>query len=208
MDDSAGKYCKHIPVLAHFRMLRSPLLCGLSPFDHRGTGTKQPGGRKPPVPWVPWTPRIPGRNSSTDPTPQQMPRPDPPTPRLTRRRPCAALQRLIAHGQLVMKICEGKIWTISELCLEYLHIKGIQGLEWLERKMNVESWQGSSFKPATYSRYHRRNRRNTMKFRYLHHRALSPLEALTCIWQLFVIASLSLEALARLKDKVHHAHPN
>ena len=122
MDDSAGKYCKHIPVLAHF-MLRSPLLCGLSPFDHRGTAyrayTKQPGGRKPPVPKVPWTPRIPGRNSSTDPTPQQMPRPDPLTPRLTRRRPCAALQRLITHGQLVMKICEGKIWTTSELCLEY-----------------------------------------------------------------------------------------
>eukprot|EP00439_Symbiodinium_sp_Y106_P044626 s1277_g5.t1 len=85
-------------------MLRSPLLCGLSPFDHRGTAyrayTKQPGGRKPPVPKVPWTPRIPGRNSSTDPTPQQMPRPDPLTPRLTRRRPCAALQRWLRNGTL------------------------------------------------------------------------------------------------------------
>ena len=169
--------------------------------------TKQPGGRKPPVTWVPWTPR-PGRNSSTDPTPQQMPRPDPPTPRLTRRRPCAALQRLMGPmgpmGSWSWSV-KGKFGQLQSYVLnitEYLHIKGIQGLEWLERKMNVESWQGSSFKPAMYSRYHRRN---TMKFRYLHHRALSPLEALTCIWQLFVIASLSLEALARLKDKVHHA---
>ena len=106
---------------------------------------KQPGGRKPPVPWVPWTPHIPGRNSSTDPTPQQMPRPDPPTPlRLTRRRSSAALQRLIAHGQqLIMLIGKRKCWATSEFSLEYKHfVKGIQGLE-SKMYQNVESWQGS-----------------------------------------------------------------
>ena len=102
-------------------------------------------------------------------------------------------------GSSLKQICKGILWATSKLCLEIYAFSCLSSAM-ARTQMNVESWQGSSSKPATYDRYHRRN---SMKFRYL--LALSPLEALTGIWKLFVIASLSLKVLAKLKGKVHHA---